>query len=174
MSWVNCDGEIGTERVQRVLCQSSRGERRERGTEMLGLFEALPTLQSSPCDCCLWHGAEVQTLSSCCPPTTCVRSRCSDSQLPPSALPCPPVLLWDGSSQFVAAGFRLSRIWHTLTGCFTASYRPDITCVLQDTLMKRLCVLHAEIIHIWPFFTLFRGSQVLKFHLSTRKQSWYY
>lgn len=41
------------ERVQRVLCQSQGGEKGERGTEMPGLFEALPTLQSSPCDYCL-------------------------------------------------------------------------------------------------------------------------
>lgn len=44
--------EIEMER-ELVLCQSQGGENGERGTEMLGLFEALPTLQSSPCDYCL-------------------------------------------------------------------------------------------------------------------------
>lgn len=31
-------------RAQRASCQSEGGEKRERGTEILGLFEALPTL----------------------------------------------------------------------------------------------------------------------------------
>lgn len=53
--------------------------------------------------------------------------------------PSLPMLLSDGSSQFVAAGFRLSRTWHSLTDCFLASHKPDITCSVRHPCEARVC-----------------------------------
>lgn len=75
-------------------------------------------------------------------------SRRSDSQLSSSTFPLlsppppsylPPMLLWDGSSQFVAAGFRQSRTWHSWTDCSLASYRPDITCSVRHPCEACVC-----------------------------------
>lgn len=59
------------------------------------------------------------------------------------------ILLWDGSSQFVAAGFRLSRTWHSSADCSVASYRPDITCSERHS--YEVSALHAVNVISFPF-----------------------
>lgn len=134
------------------------GEERERGTEMPGLFEALPTRQSSPCDCCLWHGAEVQALSLCFPPTTCVcvctyalvihfpSPLLSSPPLPPSLLCCSetvPASLWRLGLDCQGLG----TVWLAAPRLVTNQTLP----VLWDTLVKRVCALHAECIISFHF-----------------------
>lgn len=93
-------------------------------------FESLPTFfLCPPCDCCLWHGAEVQALH---PPTALCMWPVSFFTHSP-----PPMLIRDSCNQFVAAEFRLPWTWQPFDGSL-AIYRPDVTCYERE---------HYETIH---------------------------
>lgn len=102
-----------------------------------------PHLVTTACDTVL----KSKPVLSVSLPLLCVRSQRSDSQPTP---PPYPTLLRDGSIQFVAAGFRPSRTWHSLTDCSLASYRPDITCAVrrpcEACVCSMLCILLVSIL----------------------------
>lgn len=136
MSWILSNGNSNWEPGLVIV-----GElKRERGTEVLELIESLPT----PLILTLWLGCDAVLKSEPSTTHSCVYlvviasspSLCAGAY---THTRLRVMSLWDGSSQFAAAGFRLSTAWQQFGWHLPSSLQTRPLPVLEQILLKCVC-----------------------------------